>query len=285
MVHIIPTHRCQLSCVHCCFKNKKDKTADMPWAMFEMAMSQFSYLGTRALEFTGGGDPALWPYINEAVEWGHKNGFAMGIITNGLGDDKIKDWSKFKWVRVSLNTLEYRDLDLSHLHGCHISFCYIWHENSAEFLHHIVQFSNDHQIVCRMAPDCIQPLEGIEKTLEVMKGSLAAYEVYHENKYVFVSDFNVETVRSSNSCYIHMIKPCLYLDGWVYACPSAELAVENDRQVQEKTRICTYDHVASFYRSPEAIQPREYDCSFCKYVAQQDLLDALLLSTDFNEFA
>lgn len=282
MVHVIPTHRCQLNCVHCCFKNRADKTADMPLLWFESAMDQFYKLGTRAIEFTGGGDPALWPYINEVMEY-LPTSMHVGIITNGLGGKLIEDWKKFDWVRVSLNTLDYQDdLDLSYLKDCRVSFCYIWNDFSPENIWRVVEFANKKKVVCRLAPDCIVPKRHIVAQLEIMRLTLKEFP---GNEYVFLSDFNVDLERKNNRCRIHMIKPCLYLDGYLYACPSAELALENNKQIQSKVRICRYDDVLSYYQSLASLEAKEYDCSYCKYVQQQEILEAVCMETEFNEFA
>ena len=90
MVHTIPTHRCQLNCVHCCFKNRKDKKEDIPLEWWKEGMKQFNDIGTKALEYTGGGDPTLWPYINEGSEYAHSLGYHMGCITNGVSLDKVE---------------------------------------------------------------------------------------------------------------------------------------------------------------------------------------------------
>jgi len=282
MLHVIPTHRCQLNCVHCCFKNRKDRNADMPLDIFIKAISRFFTLNTKAIEFTGGGDPTLWPYINEAMIICHSLDMKIGLITNGLALDKIKYKEWFDWVRVSLNTLDYRDtINLHDLaQTTRVSFCYIWNDNAPDNFNKVVEFSNSHKIVCRVAPDCIQPLDKIQLEINHIQNVLSRYK---NNDYVFLSDFNIDLHRKNNNCRIHMIKPCLYLDGWIYACPSAELAMENNKQIQHKTRICYVDDIVNFYLEG-GLTTFEFDCSYCKYVQQQELLEAVLMETEFNDF-
>jgi MoaA/NifB/PqqE/SkfB family radical SAM enzyme len=287
MVHVIPTHRCQLDCDHCCFRNREYKKADMPWDMFALGYSHFVALRITGLEYTGGGDPTLWPYINRAIEFvngGNSWNVAQGMITNGVNLEKVERWDLLDWVRVSLNTLEFRDdIDIGLLRDkTDISFCYIYHSDSHKHMEKVVQFSNEHEIVCRLAPDCIQPIDDIERTLEIARDDLWAYK---DNKYVFLSDFNVDLIRKNNDCRIHMIKPCFYLDGWIYACPSSELAIEHDRQAAKKARICKHNEIVDFYTNPKAMEALDLDCSYCKYVQQQELLESLLTRTKHNAFA
>jgi MoaA/NifB/PqqE/SkfB family radical SAM enzyme len=285
MIHTIVTHKCQLNCAHCCFKNRKNKKADMPFVVWTKAISDFARLGVKALEFTGGGDPVLWEYINEGIEFARNCFMKLGMITNGIGINKVEDWNQFEWVRVSLNTLDYRKdlkIDILKKSRADISFCYIWNEHSDKNIKKIIDYANKHEIVCRLAPDCIKPVREIAIEMEHIKNVL---ESFPDNKYVLLSDFNIDFFRPNDDCRIHMIKPCLYLDGYLYACPSAELAFENDKQISSKTRICKYDEIFEFYRSKEAIKKREYNCSYCKYVKQQAILDALLMNTIHNDFA
>lgn len=285
MVHCIPTHRCQLNCVHCCFKNREDRTKEMSIETWKKGISQFHSIGVRALEFTGGGDPLLWSHLNEGVSFAKSLGMNIGLITNGIGAKVVKDWSVFDWVRVSLNTLEYRnDLNVNSIKKkTRVSFCYIWHDGSEKFIDRVIQFSNEHKIACRLAPDCIQELDKIDKLMVKARNYLSLFK---KNKYVFLSDFNVSTERRRFwDCRIHMIKPCFYLDGWVYSCPSAELAVENNKQVQPAGRLCKVGDIKTFYESRMVLKPRKQTCSYCKYALQQNFLEQLLTPTEFNEYA
>ena len=285
MVHAITTHRCQLNCDHCCFKNRKNKLADMDYEVWKEAIGQFASLGTRALEFTGGGDPVMWPHINDGIEFARMCFMKLGMITNGIGIDRVEDWNQFEWVRVSLNTLDYRsklNIKTLRLSRADISFCYIWNKHSDKNIGRIIEFANKHEIACRLAPDCIKPVNEIEAEMKHIRSVLSTFK---DNKYVLLSDFNIDLFRPNNDCRIHMIKPCFYVDGYIYACPSAELALENDKQISSKVRICRYDEILKFYRSEEATKKREYDCSYCKYVKQQAILEALLMDTIHNDFA
>jgi MoaA/NifB/PqqE/SkfB family radical SAM enzyme len=294
MVHMIPTHKCQLKCVHCCFRNRKDKLADMEWKVWLEGMHQFIDLGTKAFEFTGGGDPLLWPHINDAIDfiWMSTEKLHAGLITNGLALRDLKHPEYLDWIRVSLNTLDYIIDDgleplfekniRNIMEATSVSFCYIWNKFSDNNIGKVVEFSNRLGIVCRMAPDCIQTPQQIEAEVEHIAFSLQPFK---DNEKVFLSDFNVKTVRKNNHCYIHTLKPCFYLDGWIYACPSAELAIENNRQVADSVRVCTYDQIFNYYTSEKAIKHKEFDCSYCKYVEQNELIEALLMPTDFNDFA
>lgn len=285
LVHMAPTHKCQMNCVFCCFKNRKRKSLDISFEAFKEGMTQFHSLGTRAIEFTGGGEPTLWPHINEAIVWLKDMGFSLGINTNTIDSHLVKHWELFTWVRVSLNVLDYYDrINLGPIKeaGAYFSGCYIWNDLSTpETLERVAQLANKEKLASRIAPDCIVKLDEIDTAVEVIREAL---KVTTPSDYMFLSDFNVDTYRHNQKCFIHLIKPFFYADGFVYPCPSLELAVENDAQLPADFKLCRYDKVVNFYRN-RALTIRDFPCSYCKYAKQQVVLDDILTETEFNEFA
>ena len=83
---------------------------------------------------------------------------------------------------------------------------------------------------------------------------------------------------------MHMIKPFIFPDGKVYACPSFELAPENNANVSCAFEICDIENILEFY-SQTTTDPRTYTCSFCKYAQQNELIEDVLTETEHNDFA
>ena len=83
---------------------------------------------------------------------------------------------------------------------------------------------------------------------------------------------------------MHMVKPCVFTDGNVYVCPSAELAPENNYQVNDEFKICDIDGILDFYKNG-GVTRRHHNCSFCKYAMQNELIDDIVRPTKHNEFA
>lgn len=287
MVHTMPTHRCQMNCVFCCFKNRKDKQLDMPFEVYREGVRNFRALGTKSVELTGGGDPSLYPWINEALLFLKADlGMNIGIITNAVDSQRVDYWKLCDWVRVSFNVFDYYEsVNIGPIRDSRafVSGCYIWNEKSdMKIFEKVVRFANEEKIVCRVAPDCIKTGEEIEKSLEELR---IIFKELRNNEYVFLSDFNISTTRQDFDCRMHMIKPAFYTDGYIYSCPSIELAYENNRRINESARICRYDEVLDFYLGKEVMKPKERSCSYCKYTKQQEILKEVLTETMFNEYA
>ena len=88
---------------------------------------------------------------------------------------------------------------------------------------------------------------------------------------------------------MHMVKPCVFTDGNVYVCPSAELAPENGYMVHPQFKIANIDTILDYYNSIDGDdvndKRRHHNCSFCKYALQNELIDDIVTETRHNEFA
>lgn len=285
MIHAMPTHRCQMNCVYCCFKNRENKQLDISFEQLNIGVTQFRFLGTKAIELTGGGDPTLYPRINDVFSMLKDLDYHIGVNTNAVDSQLIKYWDYCDWVRISMNTLDTdRRLNIDPIKdsGAYISACYIWHKDStAETFKRVSDFCKREKIVCRIAPDCIVSLRTIDSEVLALRNLLEQ----HDNPYLFLSDFNISTTRHNLKCYIHMIKPALYTDGYIYPCPSSELACENGSKMQHSLAVCRYDEVYDFYTSGRAFEIKDIACSYCKYEKQNLVLEEVLTPTEFNDFA
>lgn len=108
-MRIKPTNRCNQNCYYCHYKNQyleldqyhpSDEISREK--MLEL-IQDFKDIGVKAVTFSGGGEPLLYPYIEEAMEAVLETGIDLSIITNGslLTGKKAKLLSKAKWVRIS----------------------------------------------------------------------------------------------------------------------------------------------------------------------------------------
>ncbi|MCX6896574.1 MAG: radical SAM protein [Verrucomicrobia bacterium] len=123
-VRIKPTNRCNHGCRFCCYsdgtKRPKDR-ADlhlqasmhesmreqdvMPLAKAVELLNDLRDMGTKAVTFSGGGEPLLHPEIVAIMNTALANGLDLSIITNGqlLSGERAQVLAKAKWVRVSID--------------------------------------------------------------------------------------------------------------------------------------------------------------------------------------
>ena len=86
----------------------------LPRFKIKKILDNFKFLGAKSVEITGGGEPMLYrdretnEDINSIIEYAYKLGYEIGMITNTGKLNKLKkeNFSKLKWLRISLNKLD-----------------------------------------------------------------------------------------------------------------------------------------------------------------------------------
>jgi len=288
MVVVSPTNKCNANCVHCCFSDR-DKHLELDFEELKESLRQFKELGVKGVELAGGGEPTLYYKIEELIIYVTETlGLKLGMNTNGLALSKIKNVNKFEWIRLSLNFIdssttpekikEIEDTVKRIKEGTNVTACYVVSKELGTInLDKVVEFADRNNLFTRIAPDCVQPKVDIEKLINNIKADLRPSEN------CFCSDFNVFLEdRPENFCAEHYIKPLLFTDGFIYTCPSFELAVENGKDVKDTFKICKGTDVLEYYQNN--FQTFNHTCSYCKYAKQNELLYYILQETEFNEF-
>jgi len=320
MAHISLINACNLTCSFCCFANR-DMSDRLPTEKVFQALDSFKKIGVRGIEYTGGGEPTLHPDFEKIARYTKELGFGMGICTNGarIGKDrKIKqDIVKlFDWVRLGMyGFYEGYDYDLSVYEGIDTkpSAAYVWDENldtstnpnitgewtdsskkrlskkfqTRENFIRMLDWIEDKGIPCRIAFNAIKDVKETAKDIETIRAIIDEYEKDRGRKlqHAFLSDFNFKGERRNDHCYIHMVKPFLFTDGYIYACPSAELSLENNYNYVPESQfmVCDIDGIEEFYSKPPT--RRHHACHYCKYAMQNELIDDIVTITEHNQFA
>ena len=112
-VRIKPTNRCNHDCNYCHYKSPylrldEYKINDqIPRDKMLEIVEDMSDIGVKAVTFSGGGEPLLYPYIEETMGLILEKGIDLSIITNGslLNGKKAELLGRAKWVRISIDSI------------------------------------------------------------------------------------------------------------------------------------------------------------------------------------
>jgi len=103
-VEIAPTHRCNANCPWCFYApraGKKRQTGDdLSWATLRRCLDDLALLGVRAVTWTGGGEPSVYPDLDRAIEHAARHGLQQGLFTNGYR--LVDHCQRLAWVRISI---------------------------------------------------------------------------------------------------------------------------------------------------------------------------------------
>lgn len=112
-IRIKPENKCNHNCNYCHYKNsyldldEYNPNDEIPHDKMMEIIDDINYMGVKAVTFSGGGEPLLYPYIEEAMQKILNYGIDLSIITNGslLAGKKAELLSKAKWVRISVESV------------------------------------------------------------------------------------------------------------------------------------------------------------------------------------
>ncbi len=112
-IRLKPTNVCNHNCKYCAYRKKdiqlgKDMVMknQMPREKMEEIIDDFIDMGVKAITFSGGGEPLVYPYLPDALRKLSNHDIKFACLTNGSGlDGEIADIfaRKGTWVRVSMD--------------------------------------------------------------------------------------------------------------------------------------------------------------------------------------
>lgn len=112
-IRIKPTNFCNQNCYYCGSKDDNvpedrnfDRKAMIPWNKMEEIICDMADMKVKAVTFSGGGEPLIYPYIEEALALVTEKNIDYSIITNGqaLEGRKAELLYDAKWIRISLES-------------------------------------------------------------------------------------------------------------------------------------------------------------------------------------
>lgn len=118
-IRIKPTNKCNHNCNYCHYRNPYLNLDEYNYEdyipknkMLEI-IKDISDIGVKAVTFSGGGEPLVYPYIQETMRKVLDKGIELSIITNGslLNNENADILAKANWVRISLESAKEETYD------------------------------------------------------------------------------------------------------------------------------------------------------------------------------
>lgn len=112
-IRIKPTNYCNHKCYYCSYADSALGLRDavnyqdqIPWKKMQEIIEDISEMGVKAVTFSGGGEPLVYPYIVDTMKGILNAGIDLSIITNGqlLKGERAEVLANAKWVRISFDS-------------------------------------------------------------------------------------------------------------------------------------------------------------------------------------
>lgn len=122
-VRMKPINACNHRCFYCCYRNKdlylgqRMNEKDMiPREKMQEIVGDLARSGVKAVTFTGGGEPLIYPYICETIDSLAGRNIKVAVLTNGgMLKGEVADIlaRTASWVRVSIDSTDGPTLEKS----------------------------------------------------------------------------------------------------------------------------------------------------------------------------
>jgi len=278
VLHIMPTEICNLKCVFCSVAQRGNEGKifqDLTLEQIKTVVDKFKRMGLKAVILSGGGDPTLYKYINELLEYLKSEGLEIGMITNGIALERnVRNINHLSWIRISANAFDYvDDIKIPRLDSkTTLGFSYIWNPLTSgkiiEKIRNKVREQSDFNPVeyVRMLPDCnleTSALEQAHKELRRITMELGA-PFFHQYK----------IHKTPKECHLGRVHPVFYTDGYIYPCDSLVLnSSEGDKKFHRDFALCRWDGIEVFFSNrinDSLVDTRK--CPHCVFNRQNELL-------------
>lgn len=256
-IRIKPTNYCNHKCYYCSYADNalglRDsvKTQDqIPWEKMQEIIADLQTMGVKAVTFSGGGEPLVYPHIVEAMQGILDANIDLSIITNGhlLNGARAKVLSHAKWVRISFDAADaetyarIRQLPLSAFDEvceniksfsqmkedfCELGINFVINHENANQVYQMAKLAKDlgtnHiKYTARITKDLFQYHESFKE--EAIRQIHQAQEDFETEGFKIINkyegDFESAMVfhRCYKKCYINQIFTVIAADSNVYFC-------------------------------------------------------------------
>lgn len=280
-LQIAPTDKCNLSCSFCSVKNRVGD--QISFEETARCLDELARLGLKSVEFTGGGEPTMYPHLCNLIELADGLKLQIGLITNGiLLTKKVNQHylDMLDWVRISMNSLDYvADIEIPVFRQMDkpstLGFSYVVNEQTtANTTSRIFSKMDKYNIrYLRVVPNCLS-IETMEESKEIAAqvGLLKHPRVFWQQK-----QYNVPT-----HCLVGYLKPFLNADGYFYHCSANPLI---DRKFNKNFRMGRVNQVDAIWDGKYKVfctdRCKEGKCFFGEH---NELLGLFALKIDHGDF-
>lgn len=303
-IRIKPTNYCNHKCYYCSYADSElglrdsvNRQDQIPWEKMQEIIEDIADIGVKAVTFSGGGEPLVYPYIVESMQKILDAGIDLSIITNGqlLKDDRAEVLSKAKWVRISFDSanaetysrvrqlpLEAFDEVCNNIYrfskikqdNCELGVNFVINHENADQVYDMAQMVkelgvNHIKFTARVTKDLFEYHEPFKQEvieqIHHAKDELESKGFRVINKYEGDFDSALVFHRCYDKCYINRIFTVIAADSKVYFCHDKAYVkdgVVGDLQHMSFKELWFSEEAAKRYREFNPIIECDHHCVY-----------------------
>ncbi len=275
------TNRCNLNCSWCSCSDRK-KTLEMKFDEVKESIDILADRGTKAITISGGGEPLMYPKLNDTIIYADLKKIKTGLVSNGILLDRLQYHNNLTWCRISssdnripsyktikkaINLNPKTDWAFSHV---------VTRNPNYEIIKSLINFANKNYFThIRLVSDLfdldnVPSMDEIKKNLKGIEDNLVIYQG------------RKDSTRGTKDCYISLLKPVISPEG-VFPCCGSQYAIKDqDRDMINEMKIGDIKDLKEILDNQ-----KHFDgsiCDTCFYSQYNDSLTKLLTKPKHLEF-
>ena len=290
-VQLIPTNKCNLNCSFCSCA-AENRSEEMTWKQAEEIILLLQDMRTEGVTITGGGEPLLWPYLNQLIQKFSAVGIKTGLVTNGvlLAKQDTKALNKLTWCRVSQGDAReqwsqgfYTSLKKIVEETPDVDWAFSYVVSSKPNVPKIKElltfaeeqgFTHIRLVADLLCPDQI-PMGELQQTLSTIVKKMDVPVIFQERK----------QPEKGHNCRVCYLRPVIIPNMRVYACCGAQYALETPtKDFPPELCLGKVKHLPDIIaKSSKPFEGAKY-CAHCYYGSYNRALAMLMMPVIHKEF-
>ncbi len=273
-IQISPTNACNLNCSYCSCGDR-DKKKNLSLEQIIDVIDVCVERGSKAITWTGGGDPLMHPKINEMIDYASSKGIQSGLVTNGLLLNRLDHHNNLTWCRISSSDdrvfAEYI-IPVNYAQKINpktdFAFSYVVTKKpNYNLITNLINFTNENNFThIRLVSDLCD-LDNVPSIEEIKKNIYVNDEkvIYQGRK---------DSTKGTKDCYISLLKPVIAPEG-TFPCCGAQYAIHGQpRDMVDKLKMGELKDLPKILDKQKYFDGRV--CDVCYYNQYNDALKKLL---------
>jgi radical SAM protein with 4Fe4S-binding SPASM domain len=280
------TNKCNLSCNFCSCQNRT-KNSELDFHKAEKIIDTYAKLGCQAVTITGGGEPTLYKDLPKIIKLFRQSGIKVGLVTNGINIDSVKNLYMVTWIRISFDDSRYFNHNFKHglisainnNHEIDWSFSYVV-TNNVDFgqIIRVIEFANEYGFThIRLVSDLLD-LDNVVD-MDYVKKSVSDYV----KDDIVIYQGRKEFTHGRRKCLISLLKPVITAEGDIYPCCGVQYAkISNMYDYDETMKMGTIEDVSDIFYKQQNFNGS--NCDKCYYDSYNEALDSITIDINHKEF-
>lgn len=285
-IQLNPTNICNLNCDFCSC-SARDRKTSINWDNLVNIMTLFIIKGCKSVTITGGGEPLLYPKINELIKWLGLNEIQIGLVTNGKELELLDpSYSRYiTWCRISVS--DSRNMNWGNIKNV-VQQCPTIDWSFSYVVTRYLNLNNIEDTINFANSENFTHVRLVSDLLDLSK-IINMDDLKREISWLGVDDSKViyqgrkQYTKGSKKCLISLLKPVVGADGKLYPCCGTQYA-EKEPSLDYGEKMCMGGQEDIFNIWDNQICFDGSNCDRCYYNEYNELLELLTMKLDHKDF-